>query len=145
MSILDTATKVAVLTASVCFLLGGAVSTIRSFNMTPSGSYAALESTAWTNAEAADIVFTNKTSQPKYACVKARVRNKAGNATESDTVCSGQVPGHTTVQVKAHYKVGAVLDLCNKQGAFNAKVVDWDVCVFDVIDQTSAVQASAAK
>ncbi|RYZ14448.1 MAG: hypothetical protein EOO70_07665 [Myxococcaceae bacterium] len=114
-----------------------AVSAIRAINLQAAPGYDKLESRASTGAEHAELTFTNLGVRDLYACVQAKVTNKAGNSTESVVVCTGDIKAHSTVHIQAPYKVGAVLDLCNKPGGFG-KTLDWSECNFTVSDRTSA-------
>jgi hypothetical protein len=92
---------------------------------------------AATNAEASHLTFTNLGDSPAYACVQGVVESSAKTHVFSVKVCTGHVPPHQTVHVEAPYKVGAVIEICNKPSPFGeGKVIDWSKCNFDVLDIT---------
>jgi hypothetical protein len=92
-----------------------------------------------TNAEAAHITFTNRGATTAWACVKGVVSSSpTGTQVASHIVCTGDVKPHSTIVLDAPYRVGAVLEICNKIGFGDVKLVDWSKCSFDVVDVTSA-------
>jgi len=137
MSALDTIAKIVVVLAGLEIIGDGAVSVIRAAKDHATPSEARLLSTSSATAEKATATLTNLRGVPMFACLQGKVTNKAGNGTETIVVCSGDIKPHTTVHVEAPFKVGAVLDLCNKASAYG-KVLDWTDCTFEMVDKTAA-------
>ena len=90
---------------------------------------------AHTSADAAKMTFTNRGAGAAWACVKGVVSSAAtGTKIESHVVCTGDVLPHSSVTIEAPYRVGAGLEVCNKTGFGDVKLVDWSKCSFDVVD-----------
>ena len=72
--------------------------------------------------------------------VQGVVGSTTGTKVESHLVCTGEVKPHSTVSLDSPYRVGAVLEICNKTSFGDTKVVDWSKCSFDVVDVTAAMK-----
>lgn len=115
--------------------LGAAFSTVREIaaEMAAIAKPGSMENSAYTNADAAHVTFTNMSSGTLYQCVRGVVTNKAGKSTKTVAVCTGDVKPHSTVELVAPYHVGEVRDLCSgRADQFGIKQLDWDLCTFDV-------------
>lgn len=137
MPTLDTVAKIVVILAGLEVLGDGAVSTVQAMKDHATPSEARLNSTSSASAEKMMATLTNLRGVPMFACLQGKVTNKAGNSAETVVVCSGDIKPHSTVHIEAPFKVGAVLDLCNKAGAYG-KVLDWSDCAFETVDKTAA-------
>lgn len=136
---LDTVTKVVVVLAGVSVFGGEAISTARALAVRARrGTEGAITQSSATASEAS-VTLTNLNAFPVYACLQGKVTNRAGNSAETLAVCTGDMAPHSTVHLVAPFKVGAVLDLCNKSGPLG-KTLDWSDCTFDMVDRTNLAQ-----
>lgn len=88
-------------------------------------------------ADDAHFVLTNGHDRMAMACVKGVVTSKAtGTKVESIVVCTGLVAPYTTVDLRAPYRVGAVLEICNEPHPIFGKRLDWSKCSFAMTDVT---------
>lgn len=88
-----------------------------------------------TNVDAAHLTLTNRGETTSWACVKGIVSSSStGTKVESHVVCTGDVKPHSTTVLEAPYRVGSVLEICNKTGYADTKVVDWSKCTFEIVE-----------
>jgi translation elongation factor EF-1alpha len=94
-----------------------------------------LTNTANSSAEQANLVVTNTRSSPVIVCVKGIVsQKKNGLKAETIPVCSGEIKPHSTMTISAPYKVGQVKDICSDDSNRFGKILDWDLCNFNMAD-----------
>jgi hypothetical protein len=93
-----------------------------------------IKQSAYTNGDAAHLVFTNLNPFTVETCVLGVVAKKGGGAqVKSVPVCTGEMKPRTTVVLEAPYPVGAVKDLCSGEpDRFGLRSLDWDRCTFDL-------------
>ena len=127
------------LVAVTCVILivssfGTAIAEVREFiaGMASAAKPGAMESSAYTDADAAHVTFTNLSAGTVFQCVRAIVTSKAGKVAKSVAVCTGDVRPHSTVVLVAPYRPGEVRDMCSSNGQFGVKQLDWDLCTFDL-------------
>ena len=100
-----------------------------------------LSYTSNSSVEAAHATLTNRNGIPAVACLKGVVSSATtGTKVESHVVCTGEIKPYSTVAIDAPYRVGSVLEICNKQGFGDNKLVDWSKCTFEMIDMTNTVK-----
>jgi hypothetical protein len=94
-----------------------------------------MENSAYTNAEAGHVTFTNMSNATLHQCIRAVVRRKNGDGmARSVAVCTGDVKPNSTVVLEAPYPAGSVRNLCSRETAdrYGNYPFDWDLCTFDV-------------
>lgn len=92
-----------------------------------------LETSSYTNAEAAHVTITNLNAFDVESCFRAVVTREdvAGGRVESVPVCTGLMKPRTTIVLQAPYRIGAVEALCPADNdRFNLRRIDWSKCSF---------------
>lgn len=90
-----------------------------------------LETSSYTNGEAAHVTITNLNAFDVEACFRAVVTGKAGGRVVSVPVCTGTMKPRTTTVLQAPYEIGAVEALCAAEGErFGLRRIDWSKCSF---------------